>query len=116
MKEGQLSPLDRASLRIRHGSTRFRESVKGTRDRPIIFIHIPKTAGNSTVKYIQACVGEKFPRRHFMVHDNETKLGREEDIGRARKAQFAYGHMAWQAFEEIRNGRDVFSFTFMRDP
>ncbi|MGD0192929.1 MAG: sulfotransferase family 2 domain-containing protein [Rhizomicrobium sp.] len=116
MKEGRLSTLDRASLRIRHGSARFRESISGAPSRPIIFIHVPKTAGNSTVKYIQACVGEKIPRRHYMVHDNETKLGREQDIRRARKARFVFGHMAWHAFEEIRDGRDVFSFTFLRDP
>jgi hypothetical protein len=116
MKEGQLSPLDRAALRIRHGSARFRESITGVPRRAIIFIHVPKTAGNSTVKYIQSCVGDKIPRRHYMVHDNETKLGHDEDIRRARKACFVYGHMAWQAFEEIRNGRDVFSFTFLRDP
>jgi hypothetical protein len=116
MKKGQISSLGRVSLRLRHASRSLRRRVSGQPFRPIVFIHVPKTAGNSTVKYIQACVGDKLPPRHYMVHDNETKAGHDEDIRRARKAAFVYGHMSWKAFEEIRNGRDVFAFTFLRDP
>jgi hypothetical protein len=116
MKEGRISLLDRTSLRLRHSSRSLRRFVFGEGNRPIIFIHVPKTAGNSTVKYIQACVGERRPGGYYMVHDNETRRGHAEDVRRARKADFVFGHMSWQAFDEIRNGRKVFAFTFLRDP
>ena len=116
MKEGQISRLGRLSLRLRHSSRSLRRSLSGGINRPIIFIHVPKTAGNSTVKYMQACVGTRRPGGYYMVHDNETRVGRDEDIRRARKADFVFGHMSWQAFDHIRNGRNVFAFTFLRDP
>ncbi|HEY5048795.1 MAG TPA: sulfotransferase family 2 domain-containing protein [Rhizomicrobium sp.] len=116
MKEGRISSFDRISLRLRHSSRSLGHFFAGKRSRPIVFIHVPKTAGNSTINYVQACVGTRRPRGYYMVHDNETRLGREVDIRRARKAEFVFGHMSWQTFDEIRNGRNVFAFTFLRDP
>ncbi len=116
MRDGELSALNRVLLRARYASKSLARCLVGQRRLPIIFIHVPKTAGNSAMEYIQACVGMRRPHGRAIVHDNETKLGREEDIRRARQAAFVGGHMSWQTFEEIRNGRRVFSFTFLRDP
>jgi hypothetical protein len=116
MSEGQISRFGRMSLRLRHISQSMQRLASGVPRPRMIFIHVPKTAGASTVKYIQHCVGERRPGGQYQIHDNDTRRGYEEDIRRARKVEFAYGHLSWETFEKIRNGRKVFAFTFLRDP
>lgn len=106
------------SLRVR---TRFRERVAtlhGNRPADLaVFIHIPKTAGTSLIEYIQGCVGSRSSGR--TVKMSELVRGKQIDefsVRRARDARFCVGHISWSIVERIREDRNAYTFTVLRDP
>lgn len=76
--------------------------------RPIVFLHIPKTAGQTIHNEICKCVGEEKTspiRVHTQVSSNASQM----------PAGYRYysGHIDWREIDSLER---PFSFTVLRDP
>lgn len=75
----------------------------------VIFLHIPKTAGQSVLDFLTKCVSEEAicPAR-----ENFQLVGRS--ISELRNYQVFAGHFDWAAMDCVSPG--AFVFTILRDP
>jgi hypothetical protein len=99
--------------RLRHVS-RLRRVLKGR--PPIVFIHVPKTAGSAIRAYLRACLGSNSSGRSVGINDvpfQESPI--TERLDAARSAQFVHGHISWDSVSRL-DRPDAFTFTFLRSP
>jgi len=77
--------------------------------RPIIFLHLPKTAGQSVRIFLQ----NAFPRRSMFPGqiDHHLAMHSRSDL---RQYDLFSGHFSWSALDCL--GPDSFVFTVLRDP
>lgn len=82
--------------------------------RQVVFVHTPKTGGNSINSYFKEYVGSKRSGR-VVRYDDFGPQHTDEFAVRAARAGYVMGHMPWTALELFRTP-DTFAFTVLRDP
>jgi hypothetical protein len=80
-------------------------------------MHVPKTAGLSTARYILKRVGWRRTRRSADLAEMPWNLPvAEEKIARANSALFVFGHMSFATIDRLDSSRHNYIFTFLREP
>lgn len=92
----------------------FEKVAKGRTWPRVVFIHTPKTGGNSINSYFKEYIGSKRSGR-VVRYDDFREGGVDAFARRAQSAGYVMGHMPWEAFERCRDER-TFAFTVLRDP
>jgi hypothetical protein len=92
-------------------------TLRGQQPPRMVFVHIPKTAGISTINYIARRTGwQKTGRSRFVSEMPwQPEIGGDA-LAAAQRAIFVYGHFSWSTVQSLRNGRPNFVFTFLREP
>ena len=92
----------------------FEGWIKGKRRPRVVFIHTPKTGGNSINSYFKEYVGSKKSGR-TVRYDDFIGMNMNFFVEKAKAADYVMGHMPWSAFELCRDER-TYAFTILRDP
>jgi hypothetical protein len=105
----------------RQWSTRARfflaYTLTGTPQPRVIFLHIPKTAGLSTARYILRRVGWRRTGRSADLAEMPWEIPvPAEKITLANRALFVFGHMSFDLIDQLDDSRKNYIFTFMREP
>ncbi len=75
--------------------------------RRVIFIHLPKCAGNSVLHHFRVALrGCAYLHEYKGIQDSSVEIAKAE--------RFVSGHFCWQTLQRVRD--DAFVFTVMRDP
>jgi hypothetical protein len=95
----------------------FTFTLRGEREPRVVFIHIPKTGGNSSVRHVAQRVGWRRTGRsaHLSEIPWEPQITPER-IALANKAFFVWGHMSFSTVEALEPGRRTFAYAFLREP
>ncbi|MDP1627803.1 sulfotransferase family 2 domain-containing protein [Parvibaculum sp.] len=110
-----LSKTRKFFRRLGYRIARCREDLTAQGKKPrVVFIHTPKTGGNSINTYFKEYVGSKGSGR-IVRYDDFTSHAVDKFAACAQSAKFVTGHMPWTAFERCRDG-NTFAFTILRDP
>lgn len=91
--------------------------LRGEREPRIVFIHIPKTGGNSAVRHVARRVGYRRTGRsaHLSEIPWEPQITPER-LTLANNAFFVWGHMSFLTAASLAPGRRTFTYTFLREP
>ncbi|MEP5153114.1 sulfotransferase [Planktotalea sp.] len=100
--------IGRSGRKLRGIVSHLKPTKKAKKIRPVVFLHIPKTAGQTITKQVRLAVGARNVSP-IMTHSQAPV---EEQFPKG----FLYygGHLDWVAMEESVD--DCFSFTVLRDP
>jgi hypothetical protein len=92
-------------------------ALRGKAPPRIIFLHLPKTAGVSTATCILRRVGWRRTGRSTDLSEMPWRLPlADQQIARANRALFVYGHMSFAAIDRLDADRQNYIFTFLREP
>lgn len=102
------SPVARGKQKVKHFLSQIKPVDRSPTKRPIVFLHIPKTAGQTVSKQVRLAIGA----RNVSPILTHSQAAADEQFPQGYR--FYGGHLDWVAMASSLE--NCFSFTVLRDP